>query len=405
MTVAQAVFWLALGFCLYVYIGYPAVLLVLSRVRPRRVRRVDHWPSVSLIIPAHNEEEVIEAKVQNALALRYPKGRLEILVVSDGSSDRTDEIVRSCADGSLRLLRLPRRGKAYALNAGARRARGEILVFSDADVLLHADSLRWLVRNFADPEVGGVCGRRCQRGRGAGATAGGEGLYHSYDRWQTAMESRVGSIASAHGALYGIRRRLYVPIADPAQADDLALSARVPLRGYRMVYEPLALSFQDIPTAGRREFRRKIRVTNHTARAILLLGGRALAAHPFYAFGLISHKLLRYLVPFCLIALFLSAAALARSHSWYAAALALQVVFYAAAAAGSLLRTGSLGRLPLLTIPCYFVLVNGAALLGVISILRGTRLGAWTPGGGLAPTTQTGRIASRPGATMTSASS
>ena len=386
MTVALVALWSGLGLCVYVYAGYPALLLLLSRLRPRPIRQGDVQPSVSLIVPAYNEEETIEAKVRNALALRYPKDRLEILVASDGSSDRTNEIVRREAGGSLQLLTLPRRGKAHALNEAARRARGEILVFSDADVALDADSLLWLTRSYADPEVGGVCGARSQRASNGGAAEGGEGLYQRYDTWQTALESRIGSIASAHGALYSVRRDLYVPIADPAQADDLAISARVPLHGYRMVYEPRAKSVQEAPVDGRGEFRRKIRVTNHTTRAILLLG-RELAAHPLYAFAVISHKLLRYFVPFGLITVFVAAAVLAPSHPEYALLLALQAAFYGGAAAASRSRGGPLRRGRLFAVPYYFTLVNAAAFCGVLSILLGTRRSAWTPGGGLTAST------------------
>jgi cellulose synthase/poly-beta-1,6-N-acetylglucosamine synthase-like glycosyltransferase len=383
VSAALAVFAVSLAVCVWVYFGYPGLIFLRSRLRPRPAARAPVRPFVTVIVPAHNEEAVIEAKLRNCLELSYPRDRLEVLVVSDGSSDRTEELVARHAGGPVRLVRRPRQGKAAALNEGARLATGEVLVFTDANSLLEPDALERLVESFADPRVGGVCGNKKLRPRsGADATQGGEGLYWRYDKWQKGLESAAGSIFAADGALYAVRRRLFVPIVDPAQADDIAVSARVVLQGYRLLFEPSAVAWEDAPAEGRAEFARKVRVTNHSVRALLALGS-GLWSSGFYSVELVSHKLLRHLVPFFLIALIASSAALAADGPAFSAALELQALFYAAAAAGALLRRTRTGRSKLLTVPYYFCLVNAAALLGVLSIVRGERLAAWTPRSGL----------------------
>jgi len=369
--------------CAYVYFGYPALIFVLSRLRPRPVRRAPVRPGVSLIVPVHNEEAVIEEKLRNSLALDYPRGRLETVVVSDGSTDATEEIVARYQGEGVRLLRLPRSGKAAALNAGVREARGEILVFTDANSLLETHSVARLVECFADPEVGGVCGNKKYRpARDGDATEGGENLYWRYDKWQKSLESAFGSIFAADGTLYAVRKELYVPIADPAQADDIAVSARIVLQGRRLLYEPGAVAWEDSPVEGAAEFRRKVRVTNHSVRALLNLGA-PLVSTGFYSVELLSHKLLRHLMPFFLILLLVANAVLAPAHSSFRALLVAQTLFYAAAVLGFAARRTRLGRTRLLSVPYYFCLVNAAALLGVLSIVKGRRLGAWTPRHGL----------------------
>ena len=377
------VFVTSLATCLYVYFGYPALLFVLSRWRARPVARAAVRPFVTLVVPAHNEETVIEAKIRNCLALRYPLDRLEVLIVSDGSDDGTEAIAARYDGGPVRLVRRPREGKAAALNAAARLARGEVLVFSDANSSLEPDAVARLVESFADPSVGGVCGNKELRPRpGADATQGGEGLYWRYDKWQKGLESAIGSIFAADGTLYAVRRDVFVPIDDRAQADDIAISTRVVLQGRRLLFEPSAVAWEEAPAEGRAEFRRKVRVTNHSVRALLALGSR-LWSSGFYSVELVSHKLLRHLVPFFLAALLASNAALALDSAPFRVLLLGQLSFYAVALLGARLRHTRAGRSRLLTVPYYFCLVNAAALLGVLSIARGERLAAWTPRSGL----------------------
>jgi cellulose synthase/poly-beta-1,6-N-acetylglucosamine synthase-like glycosyltransferase len=372
----------SLAGCLYIYFGYPVLILLLARLRPRSIGRRQIRPSLSIIIPVYNEERVIDQKLRNTLALEYPAEGLEILVVSDGSTDATEAMVLGCDDERLRLVCLDRQGKAFALNEGARHAQGEILVFTDANSDLEPDSLIHLVEAFGDSEVGGVCGNKKYRSTvGGDVIDQGENLYWRYDKWQKGLESRVGSIFAADGTLYAVRRQLFRPIEDPAQADDIAISTRVVLQGYRLVYEPRAVALEDPPLEGLDEFKRKVRVTNHSVRSLLNLGS-ALWTSGFYSVELLSHKFFRHLVPFFLISLFVSILVLAQSSPVFRWLLGLQIVFYALGLLGFALRRARLGRIRILSVPYYFCLVNAAALVGVLSIMAGWRRGVWTPRGG-----------------------
>lgn len=374
-------FTASLAACAYPYFGYPAILWLGSRFRSRPVRKEAVRPTVTAIIPARNEADLIREKVSNTLELDYPRDRLEVLVVSDGSSDETESIVDSFDDGQVRLISLPPGGKARALNVGASEATGELLVFTDADITLERDCLARLVENFADPEVGGACGNKRYRPSADGdATGTGEGLYWRYDKWQKRLESRMGSVFAADGALHAVRRDLYVPIRDPSQADDLAISTRVVLQGHRLIFEPEAVTSEEAPAEASRELRRKIRIANQTFRALLGLG-EGLWKHGFYSFQLVSHKLLRYLVPFFLFPLFLSSLALAGTHPFFTAAFAAQAAVYALGAAGHFLRGTRPGRWKLFAVPFFFCFVNFAALLGVLSVFSGRRRLSWASRG------------------------
>lgn len=378
-ALALTLFAVAAAVTVYIYFGYPALIYVMARLRPRPVRRADVTPSMTLLVAAFNEEAVIERKIRNALALDYPRDQLEILIVGDGCTDATCTIARRFEN--VRVLELPRGGKAIALNRGAAEARGEVLVLTDANVELAPNALRLLARSFADPEVGGVSGKKQYVvRRGADTTVQGENLYWRWDQWQKTLESAQGSIFAADGTLYAVRRALYVPIRDPAQADDIAISARVVLQGYRLVFDPEAIAFEEAPVEGADELRRKIRVTNHSVRALLNLGS-ALWTSGFYSVELLSHKLVRHLIPFFLLLLFATSVWLARGSALFGLAVALQVLFYLFAVAGALLRHRRSGAGRVFSVPYYFCLVNAAALLGVLSIARGNRVREWSPRG------------------------
>lgn len=365
------VFWISLAVCVYVYFGYPALLWVLSRVRPRPVREGDVTPSVSFVIAAYNEEKNIAAKIENTLALDYPEGLVEVLVVSNGSTDATNEIVRRYS-GRATLIDLEHPGKMEALNEGVRHATGEIVVFTDADFLLDPHTLRTMARKFHDPEVGGVCGARKSGVNRHGDTTGeGEGLYARWDRWQKIRESRIGSVFAADGLLYAIRRNLYVAVTDPAQADDIAISTRIPLQGYRLLFEPDATAWENAGVEAASEFRRKVRVTNHSVRALLKLRSR-LFTSGFYSVELLSHKLVRHFIPFFLIPLLISSAAV------FPIAFAGQLGFYGLALAGAVLRDRKIGRAKIFTVPYFFTFVNAAAFVGILSMLKGKRTEAWS---------------------------
>jgi cellulose synthase/poly-beta-1,6-N-acetylglucosamine synthase-like glycosyltransferase len=386
MIAAAVVFWTCLAVCVYIYFGYPALLWVLSRVRPRPVAEADITPSATFVICCYNEQDVIASKIENTLSLDYPADRIEVLVMSNGSTDRTNEIVRGFTDPRVRLVALETPGKMLALNEGAKQAKGDLLVISDADFFLDHHTLRLMARKFADPAVGGVCGaRRSGMKRGGDATGEGEGLYARWDKAQKALESRIGSVFAADGLLYALRRELYVPITNPGQADDITVSVQIPLRGHRLLYEPDATAWEEGTVEAKSEFRRKVRITNRSIRALLSIGGRLLTSG-FYSVELLSHKLVRHFIPVFLIPLFLSNLVLAFTSPLYAVLLGGQVAVYSLGAIGAMLRETKAGRWKVFAVPYYFCFVNTAALFGVMKLFGGQQTHSWStraaPGAG-----------------------
>jgi cellulose synthase/poly-beta-1,6-N-acetylglucosamine synthase-like glycosyltransferase len=375
---ALIVFWISLAVCTYIYFGYPALLLVMSKLRPRPVRSGDVTPRATFVIPAYNEERNIGAKIENTLSLDYPADALEVLVVSNGSTDGTNDIVRKWNDQRVRLLALERPGKMEALNEGARAATGDILVFTDADFLLDSHSLRLMASKFADPEVGGVCGaRNTSRQRGGDSTGEGEGLYHRWDKWQKVRESQIGSVFAADGLLYAIRRELYVPITDPNQSDDQAISMRVVLQGYRLLFEPNATAWENAPVVAGSEFKRKVRITQHSVASLLKLGA-PLFTSGWYSLELLSHKLVRHMIAFFLITTFLTNLFITHVSPLYKLTLLGQIAIYALAMIGAVLRNSTIGRAKPFYIPYYFCFVNTTAFIGLLTMMRSRPAESWT---------------------------
>jgi cellulose synthase/poly-beta-1,6-N-acetylglucosamine synthase-like glycosyltransferase len=389
MTLLKIVFLLSAALILYVYFGYPLLLLFLGLLRKREIMRDEITPPVTIIIAAHNEAQSIAEKLENSLSLNYPRERLEVILASDGSTDETVAIAESFKARGVLVLDLARSGKITALNRAVETARGEILVFTDANAIFEPDALRYLVSNFADAEVGGVCGNQRYRkaGKHAGDSSGeGENLYWKYDKFIKRLESRQGSTVAADGSIYAVRAELFAPLGNTAQADDHAISARVVTAGKRLVFDERAVSYEEPPADGRREFRRKVRVTNHTVSSIINLPA---ALDPritgFYTVELFSHKILRYAVPFLMIIAFLANSVLIGQGAIYRFMLAAQVLFYICALTGFFLRTNKLGRVKPFYVPYYFCLANAASLLGTLSRLRGDQVVIWQPRGENAP--------------------
>src|ERR671923_1474881 len=252
--VGRILFWSSLGALVWTQAGYPVVAAALARLRSRPVRKRDLTPTVSVIVAVHNEEDVIERRLDNLLALDYPAEQLEIVVASDASTDRTDELVERRP--GVRLLRCPRGGKVAAQNRAVRETRGEILAFSDANAQWKPDALRKLVRNFADPDVAYVCGGHFYE------TADGtnrEGTYWRWEAWLRRNESTLGSITGGIGPIYAVRASDYVDV-DPRFGHDLALPYLMVQRGRRAVYEPDAISVEKPSRDLEDEYRRKVRM-------------------------------------------------------------------------------------------------------------------------------------------------
>ncbi|HJR05848.1 MAG TPA: glycosyltransferase family 2 protein [Pyrinomonadaceae bacterium] len=379
-TIAQTIFWLSAAALGYTYVGYPLVLLLIARLRTRPVRRAAFEPHVTVIITAYNEERDLAAKLENTLALDYPKDKLEILVASDCSSDRTDDIARSFAARGVQLHRQPERlGKTAAQNAAVELARGEIILFSDATTLYQPDVLRVMMPDFADATVGCVAGRLiyidpAQTGVGSGARS-----YWGYEVFLKERESRICSLIGVSGCLYAVRRAAYVPLYHEA-GSDFIIATKMIEQNLRAIYEPDAICTEETNRRSDHELRMRVRIISQTLtdlwrhRAVLnpLNSG-------FYAVQLLSHKVMRYLVPFFLILLFISAAALAPRSAFYALAFAAQASGYLVAALSWMLERTLKVHSRLLALPQYFVLANLASLIAWYKFLRGERFARWEP--------------------------
>ena len=378
-ALAEVVFWLSAAALGYTYAGYAALVWAVARLRPRAVGRAEWTPTVTVIITAYNEERDLAAKLENTLALDYPKDRLEVVVASDCSGDRTDEIARSFAARGVRLHRQEvRLGKTAAQNAAVELARGEIVLFSDATTMYEPDVLRVMMPNFADASVGCVAGRLVYVDPGQSSVGRGARSYWGYETFLKRQESRACSLIGVSGCLYAVRRSAYRPLEEDA-CSDFIIATEMVEQGLRAVYEPDAVSVETTNQRADKELRMRVRVIAQTYtdlwrhRAMLnpLRAG-------FYAVELVSHKVLRYAVPVFLVASFAASAALAPRSWFYALAFAAQVLFYLAALASFLLERAGL-RVPVLALPQYFVLANLAAVLAFVKFLRGERYARWEP--------------------------
>jgi cellulose synthase/poly-beta-1,6-N-acetylglucosamine synthase-like glycosyltransferase len=378
MAVAITLLFVSLIGSTWAYFLYPLHLRWRARRASRAVWPRDVEPAVSLIIPVYNRESIIADKLRNTLALDYPADCIEILVVSDGSTDRTHAIVESMGDPRVRLIALPRGGKLVALQQAGRRARGEVLVFTDPRAMLDPGALRALMRPLGDPHVGGVSGaRKVRRSRQSDALAVGETFMARYEHRIRQLESRIGSVHAGDAALYAIRRGLFIPAANPAQADDIAISARAILSGKRIVYAPLAVCRMPSAIDAGREFRRRVHAVNYTIRAIIDLRGELLRS-PACAFTMLSHTIARDLIPLFLATGLLASAFLAVSvHAVFAVIVCAHLLLFTLAAVGWRLRRSRIGQAPLFVLPCHYLVHNLAGFVGILSVIHGIRpLGA-----------------------------
>src|SRR6266567_608079 len=298
---AQIIFWIAIAVPFYAYVGYPIVLLLLRLVIHRGVKKAPIEPFVSVLIPAYNEGDVIERKLRNTLALDYPADRMEIVVASDGSKDDTVKVSRQFEDGNrVRVLDYPvNRGKIPLLNASVPELNGEIVVFSDAPAMLYVDSVRELVANFADPRVGAASGRYTVVKADDVNIGKSEDFYWKYETYLKVQESHVASTLGGHGHLHAIRKELY-PFPPPATInDDYIIPVSVLSKGYRAVYEPLAIVYEEAhEMAG---FGRRVRIMAGNVQQLREIKGLLHPLRPLALFFFLSHKLSRLLVPFAMV--------------------------------------------------------------------------------------------------------
>ncbi|HMF00709.1 MAG TPA: glycosyltransferase family 2 protein [Terriglobia bacterium] len=332
----QIVFWLSFAFVFYVYLGYPAVLLIWRRIAPRPVKK-EYWePMVTLVIAAHNERHSIEAKLRNCLALDYPKRKLQIIVSLDGPTDGSEFAVwKYVSEGVEMAHSREHAGKAAALNRALRRATGDIVVFADVRQTLSPNAIRELAASFADESVGAVSGELLLLDESRKEATTEVGLYWRYEKALRSMESEIHSIAGATGAIYAIRRELYEELPEDTILDDVLTPLRIVLRGKRTVFEPEAKAYDSVACCPLAEYGRKVRTLCGNYQ---LLASLPQAVSPWrnpIFIQFVSHKLGRLLVPWALLALFLTNLFMLRGI--YAITFSLQAAWYAFAVIGHFL--------------------------------------------------------------------
>ncbi len=382
MIAAAVVFWISIGVLAYVYVGYPLICRILGGLLRRDAGVGDIVPSVTVVIAARNEAAHIVETVRNKLVQDYPADRLEVIVVSDASTDGTDALVAEIAAGEgagrVRLLRQETRaGKTAALGLAAPEAKGEILVFSDANSLFGPGTVRSLVAPFADSRVGYVSGRMVYRAADGSLTGRGCSTYMAYENWLRSAETRVGSVVGVDGGVDAVRADLFEPML-PDQQPDFVLPLAVVARNLRVVYAADALVYEDALQHGGDEFRMRVRVILRAWHGLRDMAGLLDPRRSgIFAWQLFSHKWLRYLAPLFLVSALAANAVLAFAAPVWRITLGVQIALYVLAGLGFLTRgrrlAGPLG------LPYYFCIVNAAALTALFRFLRGERQAIWSP--------------------------
>lgn len=365
---------------IYVYAGYPVLLWIISRFkRPHGAGSADHEPSVTLVISCYNEADVIASKLENSLQLDYPADKLDIMVVSDGSDDGTDDIVKGFADKGVRLIRQEGRlGKTMGLNLALEAAAGDVIVFSDANAMYDSQAIRHLVSHFHDEEVGYVVGAALYTDSETGASAHNENLYWRYELAIKAWESRLHSVVGGDGAIYAIRKQLWEPLQQ-RDINDFVNPLQIIALGYRGRFEPRAQCFEETAGSFDKEVARKERIVNRSIRGLMRVKP---VMNPlksgWFSFEVISHKLLRWLIPYFLVLGVIGSALLATRGLPFFQLITLGcLLLLVLATAGDVFQRHR--ALPvLLSVPYYFVMVNAYAMKGIYKALRGETQVTWS---------------------------
>lgn len=382
----QFVFFLCLFLLVYVYALYPVVVFALaSMVRARRDFRHKRTgaerlagfdekqalPSVSVVISVYNEERVIEERIKNCLSVDYPRDKMEIIIASDGSTDRTNDIVKAYSEAGVRLLAFDKRhGKSFALNRAIPQANGEILLLTDSNTMYEKDAVLKLVRHFRDPNVGGVCGEL--RVKPFDNATVEESIYWKFENFLKSMESPLNMTLGANGGVYAIRKDAFRPIPDGTIIDDFIIFLNVRKSRYRTVFDPEAVAFERSAPSLKDEYWRKVRIGAGDFQAIRLAGSFLNPKSGAVSFSFWSHKVLRWLVPFFLIGFLVCNIALVRENTFFMICVILQLLFYALFVVGVFYRNPVYFK-----VPYYFVSMNMALLHGFIRYVFGRQKGTW----------------------------
>ncbi|HVT93083.1 MAG TPA: glycosyltransferase family 2 protein [Bryobacteraceae bacterium] len=386
-STALVVFWLCAFLIVYTYLLYPGILFCaycVAQIRSdlrflaqrgnRRSRNLDRraLPGVSVIVPAHNEEKDLPAKIANLDEIDYPAEKLQFIFVSDGSEDRTAEILGEINDPRVEVHILSQRGgKASALNYAVERARHEILVFSDSTTLLTSNAIATLARHYVDPTVGAVCGSLQFQGNAVSQQT--EGVYWKYESMIRLMEARLGATMTASGALFALRKECFEPLSQRTIIDDFVLPMRARKRGFRVLYDPEAIAIEFAASSVAGEFTRRVRLAMGSFRALPEFLRIRLRGFSLVAF--LSHKLLRWVLPFLLIGVLCSNLFLLES-AFFRYTLAMQGVFYFWALLGALMHD-RLRKIPYALIAYFLLAMNMAFLVGFARCFSNRKEAAW----------------------------
>jgi len=369
-------FTFCLSILIYIFIGYPITLWILSFLFGKEVNKKDICPSVSLVISAYNEESIIRQKIENSLGLDYPKGKLEIIVASE-STDKTNKIVNEYKEKGVILYAYEKReGKRATLYRTVPLAKGEIIVFSDANAVYQEDAIKKLVRNFSDPKIGCVSGRLRYVNPKQFAIGKSETSYWEYDFILKSLASRLFSLAGGvNGSILAVRKDLYDPI-DRYRGDDYEISCRVEINGYGVILEPEAISYEKTSENSKQEFQRKVRLATWNLKSTMLLLTEAMQkGRLLTVFLLFSHRFLRYTTPLWVIFLFISNIFLLDGRLLYF--FFLQIIFFSLAFSGFIMEKINHKTNSLFFIPFYFCMVNYAALLALTKNVFGKTEMLW----------------------------
>lgn len=373
-------FWFSIFAIFYAYFGYPIALSIIALFKPRQPYEPyePYEPMVSLLISAYNEEGIIKEKLKNALSLDYPANKLEIIVISDASEDKTDEYVEDFFGKGIRLLRQEiRQGKTAALNMAVPQARGEIIVFSDANSMYDRSAIKNLVKNFKNPVIGFVTGRtKYVSNHGSSATES-TSLYNKIEQFTKGLESKIGSCVGADGAIFAIRKELYKPLKS-YDINDFVIPLKIIEQGYQGILENEVFCIEETPRDTKGEFNRQVRITNRTIRA--MVNNKALLnpiKFPLFSIELISHKIIKFMLPFFMVIVFVTNCFLVATGFFYYLILALQVFFYILAYWGYMDKQAQ-NKNRLASMPYAFSMVSLAILLGWIKYFSGETYSTWT---------------------------
>lgn len=370
---AQFLFWFLLSLLILSYFGYPIILTLLAYFRKKRHLVKDIEPTVTLLISAYNEEKVMQQKIENTISLDYPRDKFEILLILDGCVDRTKEIAEQYIDRGIKIIeQKSRRGKVAGLNLAVPQAKGEVIVFSDANSMYKKNAIRKLVRNFADEKIGCVCGElKYFTDTPIGK---GESLYWKYEQFLKIKESQSQSLLVVNGSIYAIRKKLYEPI-EKNLANDFVNPMVIARKGYSLVYEPEAIAFEKTTERTREEFNMKVRIISRGLKASFAISKTILSSGLFRIFEFLFHKFIRWSAPLILIAIFITNLFLL-NYQFYEITFFGQILFYLFALIGYYLQARGI-RMVIFNIPFYFCLINLAAFIGFLKLLKGDIKGTW----------------------------